>query len=57
MDNIVEIYCAVDDFMKIFWRQWRRMQITSGEKKQIRESKLGLSEVMTIIILFHMSNY
>jgi len=57
MDNVVEIYCSVDDFMKEFWVEWIKKLLTSGEKKRNKPSKLSTSEVMTIMILFHRSNY
>jgi IS5 family transposase len=57
MDNLIELYCAVDDFMQFFSVEWKRTLLTSGERRRIKPSKLSPSEVMTIIILFHQSNY
>jgi Transposase DDE domain len=57
MDNLVEIYCGVDDFMKNFEREWKKQLISSGERKRMKVSRLSSSEIMTIIILFHQSNY
>lgn len=57
MDNIVEIYCAVDDFMKIFTKAWHKQLLTNGERQRIKPSRLSPSEVMTIMILFHQAHY
>jgi hypothetical protein len=57
MDNLVEIYCVVDDFTQIFLPQLHQQMLTTGEKKRLKPSKLSVSEVMTLIILFHQSDY
>jgi hypothetical protein len=47
----------VDDFCQAFEPQWNRQLLQSGEIKRRKNSSLSLSEVMTIIIAFHRSNY
>jgi len=55
--NVVEIFCEIDDFCKQFEKTWNRSLIESGEKKRIKASSLCLSEIMTILVLFHQSGY
>lgn len=55
MDNLVEIFCFVDDFMKKFTEEWNKYLISSGKKIRNRETKLSSSEIATILILFHRS--
>lgn len=56
MDKITEIFCSIDDFCKEFVPFWQKSLISNG-KKRIRSSKMSLSEVMTIQVLFHLSGY
>ena len=56
MDKITEIFCSIDDFCKEFVPFWQKSLLCNG-KKRIRASKLSLSEVMTIQVLFHLSGY
>ena len=57
MDNLVEIYCVVDDFAKVFLPKLHQQMLTTGEKKRLKPSRLSVSEIMTLIILFHQSDY
>jgi hypothetical protein len=57
MHNITETYCLVDDFCKIFFPLWEKHLIDNSIKKRNRESKISPSEIMTILILFHQSNF
>lgn len=54
---LTELYCAVDDFWKIFKLEWNKHLIDSGRSKRGPEPELSTSEMMTIVILFHQSNY
>lgn len=54
--KITEIFCSIDDFCKEFTPFWHQHLISNG-KKRIKKSKLSLSEVMTIQILFQLSGY
>jgi hypothetical protein len=57
-DSITEIYCDVDDFCKAL-EGYCKTRLLPGEKarKWFPASRLSLSEVMTIILLFHLSGY
>ena len=54
--KITEIFCSIDDFCKEFVPFWQKHLISNG-KKGNRSSKMSLSEVMTIQVLFHFSGY
>ena len=51
------LYCAVDDFCNAFEATWRSRMITDGEQRRNRSGQLSLSEMLTIMIGFHMSGY
>ena len=57
MDNLVELYVLVDDFTKLFLPTMYQKMLSTGERKRLKESRLSASEIMTLIILFHQSNY
>ncbi|MCK5519470.1 MAG: IS982 family transposase [Candidatus Marinimicrobia bacterium] len=53
-----EIFVRIDDFMIEFNTQIQKIQLPDiSTKKRNRKSTMVLSEVMTIIILFHLSSY
>lgn len=56
---LTEIYCRTDDFCKEFKKYWQSQffMIGKGKTKKVRESSLTLSEVITIIIYFHLLKY
>ncbi|CAH8198979.1 hypothetical protein VAE130_570644 [Vibrio aestuarianus] len=56
MDKLVDLFCHVDDFCKVFLPQWQKLQLESGERKRNRKGRMSESEIMTIIIAFHMSH-
>ena len=56
-DELIELYCAVDDFWKSFKSEWENHLIGCGKSKHGPEPTLSISEMMTIIILFHQSHY
>ena len=53
----MELFCEVDDFCQEFEPQWRARQIAGGGRRRIRRGRLATSEIMTIVIAFHASNY
>ena len=55
--SLEALFCDVDDFCRIFLPTWHRQLLTNGERKRCRASRLTLSEIMTILIYFHQSQY
>ncbi len=51
------LFYDVDDFCLIFEPSFNRQILSSKQKKRIKNSRLSLSEIMTIIIYFHHSSY
>ena len=62
-DSITTIYCSVDDFCKVFEAYCKSRLFLPGEEEEAIDIKwfpdscMSLSEVMTIILLFQLSNY
>jgi len=57
MYSLLEMFCDVDDFCQAFQPYWEQKQLTAGIKQRRRSGQLCLSEIMTILIHFHQSNY
>ncbi|BCU06117.1 hydrogenase maturation protease [Allochromatium tepidum] len=51
------VYCDVDDFCQVFPPAWHRRLLTGGERRRRRAGRLTLSEILTILIVFHQSQY
>ena len=54
--SLLELFCAVDDFLLSFAPQLKAMQLAAGKQRE-RVGQLSASEVMTILIHFHQSHY
>lgn len=57
MKNLVELYCDVDDFCKVFIPQWQTQLLEDGSRKRRRDGRMSISEIMTVVIGFHMSHH
>jgi len=57
MHDLTTLFCSVDDFWKVFKKDWEEHQIGSGRSKRGPEPRFSISEMITIVILFHQSNY
>jgi hypothetical protein len=55
--SVLELFCHVDDFCRMFEPKWHAQCLSSGSKRRNRARELALSEIMTILILFHQSHY
>jgi hypothetical protein len=55
--SLLELFCAVDDFCQAFYPQWEQHQLAEGERQRLRRGQLIPSEIMTILIHFHQSQY
>jgi hypothetical protein len=53
--DILPLFCDIDDFCLLFEPLWRRKLLETRQRN--RPSTLCLSEVMTIVVLFHASSY
>ena len=56
MLDLTTLFCLIDDFCQKFEPQWHRKLLSSG-KKRGPNCSLALSEIITIFVLFHQSNY
>lgn len=54
---ITEIFCDIDDFCKHYLKQRSVYLLPNPDRKRDRKSKMSMSEIMTIIVLFQMSHY
>jgi hypothetical protein len=55
--DILPTFCDIDDFCLFFEPLWRKRLLADGLRQRQRTTSLCLSEVMTIIVLFHSSGY
>lgn len=54
--SLLELFCDVDDFCKVI-SNWSERQLLGRPNRTGPKPKLSASEIMTIIIYFHMSHY
>ena len=54
--SLLELFCAVDDFWQAFAPHWKASQLATG-RQRLRTGQLCPSEIMTILIHFHQSQY
>ncbi len=57
MNKLVELFTDFDDFCKFFVPEWRSYQLKQGQIKRERACQMSMSEIMTVIVLFHMSHH
>ncbi len=56
--ELEELFCEIDDFCVDFELLWEQQLLPKqGRKQRRRQCSLSLSEVMTIIVNFHVSSY
>ena len=55
--DLTTLYCSIDDFWKSFKQEWDKHLVNNGKTKRGPEPELSIPEMMTIVILFHQSNY
>ena len=51
------LFCDVDDFCQTTEPLWRQRMLTTGQRRRQRVGRLTSSEVMTILIAFHRSDF
>ncbi|MBN9231826.1 MAG: hypothetical protein BGO90_14520 [Legionella sp. 40-6] len=54
---IVEILCDIDDFCKEWFQESSAYLLTSPHRRRRRSCRMSASELMTLVILFHLSHY
>lgn len=55
--DILTVFFEIDEFCKLFEPLWNNHLLAGEVKKRNRGRSLSLSEVMTILTLFHISGY
>ena len=53
--DITEIFCFIDDFCQFFEPLWKKHLLEDEKTRRNRNGRMSLSEIMTILILFHQS--
>lgn len=54
---IEDIFCEIDDFCKDFYQDQTEYLLPSSGRQRVRYCRMSNSEIMTILILFHLSHY
>ena len=54
---LTKLFVEIDDFMKVYEPEIKKHLIGNGAMRRDRKGKLTLSEVMTLLVYFHMSGY
>ena len=57
MEDLTALFCSVDDFWSQFEAGWTARLIGLSKPKRGPKPEFSISEMMTIVILFHQSNY
>jgi hypothetical protein len=57
MNSLVELFVSVDDFCLMLLPKLLQLRLASGPVQRQRDRSLTISEIMTILILFHQSHY
>ena len=52
---LIGIFCDIDEFCKAFEEYWQQHLVTDG-RAIIPKCSMSLSEIMTIVVFFHLSN-
>jgi hypothetical protein len=55
--DTVAVFCVIDDFCKLFEPHWQQHLLAVAPRERQRRSRLCLSEVLTIMVGFHLSGY
>jgi hypothetical protein len=55
--DLTRLFTDVDDFCNVFIPAWRQSLLPEEQPRRVREFTMAPSEVMTVLILFHLSGY
>ena len=51
------MFCDVDDFCNVFIPQWQKLLLEDGGRQRHKDNSMSISEMMTVVIGFHMSHH
>ena len=54
---IGDIFCEIDDFCKEFFQKQSKYLLPNENRKRKRYCRMSCSEIMSILVLFHLSHY
>jgi len=54
---LTETFCLIDDFVKTFQPSQEKKLLPNLRRKRKKACKMCLSEIMTIVVMFHLSHY
>ena len=57
MDQLIAIFCDIDDFCQAFEPVYARRLLHVGQRQRARRTALTLSETLTLLVYFHWSHY
>jgi hypothetical protein len=57
MEDLMAIFCDIDDFCKAFEPVYTRRLLHVGQRQRTRQTTLALSEILTLLVYFHWSHY
>jgi hypothetical protein len=57
MDQLMAIFCDIDDCCKAFAPVYNRRLLHTGQRQRTRQTTLALSEIWTLLVYFHWSQY
>ena len=55
--DILTVFCEINDFCYEFEPRFNQMLIGEGKRQRNKPGAMALSEVMTILVLFHLSGF
>jgi hypothetical protein len=55
--SILDLFCQVDDFWKLYRADWEQTLLARGTKRRHHATEMAPSEIMTLLIHFHQSCY
>ena len=55
--DILTVFCEIDDFCQVFEPRFQQMLIGDGIRQRNKPGAMTLSEVMTLLVLFHLSGF
>jgi hypothetical protein len=55
--SLLELFCHIDDFCQSHEKTWQNDLLASGLKQRQRPKNMSLSEMLTVVVYFHQSQY